>query len=417
MSSTRPSMFRAVLHRVEHRMLGPMSAELRHNVWVETVASMLFGLFWATTIGFFPVILRNMGASGDQLSVYVVFQSLGLIFTPFSAALFQRYRIIKVSQVFWYIGRGTLLLVPFVGSNVNAFMVLVGIFWICELVPAPGYVRLLERLYPDNLRGRIMGFVRIGMTAAILTMTPIAGWLLDTFGYAIILPSIAVAGLIANYMFGKLIGNDAPAVREEKHVRPTLGQILAELSRNRPFVIFLILNTIFGCGTLIGAPLYAIVQVSRLQLSYTEVGYLGTLQSVTWLLGNFVWGGLIDKKGPLFVLMISILCAALMPLSFMVATSFWWLVPAFICQGLVFGGFDLGFTNAAIALADRSKLEIYFSALHVVAGIRGIAIPLLTPILMAARVDEFYIFAAGGVMVLLSALLVYRIRMPQPALA
>jgi hypothetical protein len=106
-----------------------------------------------------------------------------------------------------------------------------------------------------------------------------------------------------------------------------------------------------------------------------------------------------------------------MPLSFMVATSFWWLVPAFICQGLVYGGFDLGFTNAAIALADRSKLEIYFSALHVVAGIRGIAIPLLTPILMAARVDEFYIFAAGGVMVLLSALLVYRIRMPQPALA
>ena len=350
MSSTRPSMFRAVLHRVEHRMLGPMSAELRHNVWVETVASMLFGLFWATTIGFFPVILRNMGASGDQLSVYVVFQSLGLIFTPFSAALFQRYRIIKVSQIFWYIGRGTLLLVPFVGTNVNAFMVLVGIFWICELVPAPGYVRLLERLYPDNLRGRIMGFVRIGMTAAILTMTPIAGWLLDTYGYAVILPTIAVAGLIANYMFGKLIGNDAPAAREEKHIRPTLGQILAELSRNRPFVIFLILNTIFGCGTLIGAPLYAIVQVSRLQLSYTEVGYLGTLQSVTWLLGNFVWGGLIDKKGPLFVLMISILCAALMPLSFMVATSFWWLVPAFICQGLVFGGFDLGFTNAAIAL-------------------------------------------------------------------
>ncbi len=416
MSSTRPSMFRAMVHRVEHRMLGPMSAELRHNVWVETIASMIFGLFWATSIGFFPVILRNMGASGDQLSIYVVFQSLGLIFTPISAALFQRYRIIKISQIFWYVGRGTLLLVPFVGSNVSVFMVLVGIFWICELVPAPGYVRLLERLYPDNLRGRIMGFVRIGMTAAILTMTPIAGWLLDTFGHVIVLPSIAVAGLIANYIFGKLKGNDAPAVRDPQVVRPTLGQVLAELSRNRPFVIFLILNTIFGCGTLIGAPLYAIVQVSRLHLSYTEVGYLGTLQSVTWLFGNFIWGGLIDKKGPLFVLMISILCAALMPLSFMVATSFWWLVPAFICQGLVLGGFDLGFTNTAIALADRSKLEIYFAALHVVAGVRGIVIPLMTPILMVAHVDESYIFAAGGVMVLLSALLVYRIRMPQTAM-
>jgi sugar phosphate permease len=176
-----------------------------------------------------------------------------------------------------------------------------------------------------------------------------------------------------------------------------------------------IMNTIFGCGTLIGAPLYAVVQVSRLQLTYTEVGYLGTLQSVTWLMGNFIWGGMIDRRGPLFVLLISILAAALMPFSFMFATSFWWLVPAFIAQGLVLGGFDLGFTNTAIALADRSKLETYFAALHVVAGVRGIIIPLLTPILMVAQVDEFYIFAAGGVMVLFSALLVYRIRMPLAA--
>lgn len=413
MSSSRPTFMRTVLHRVEHRMLGPMSAELRHNVWVETGASMLFGLFWATSIGFFPVILRNMGASGDQLSIYVVFQSLGLIFTPISAALFQRYRIIKLSQKFWYVGRSMLFLVPFVGTNVNLFMILVGIFWICELVPAPGYVRLLERLYPDNLRGRIMGFVRVGMTAAILTMTPIAGWLLDTFGYTIILPAIALCGIAANYIFGKLVGDDAPAVVPASHVRPTFRQVMTELGRNRPFVIFLILNTIFGCGTLIGAPLYAIVQVSRLHLSYTEVGYLGTLQSVTWLLGNFIWGGLIDKRGPLFVLLISIICAALMPFSFMVAQSFWWLVPAFICQGLVLGGFDLGFTNTAIALADRSKLETYFAALHLVAGIRGIAIPLLTPVLMVAQVNEYYIFAAGGIMVILSALLVYRIRMPQ----
>ena len=415
MSTPRPSIVTAMLHRVEHRMLGPMNAELRHNVWTETVAGMLFGLFWATSIGFFPVILRNMGASSDHLSVYVVFQSLGLIFTPISAALFQRYRIIKISTMFWYVGRSMLLLVPFVGSNVTLFMVLIGVFWICELVPAPGYVRLWERLYPDNLRGRIMGFVRIGMTAAILMMTPIAGWLLDSFGYTIILPAIAICGLAANYTFGKLAGNDAPAVVHPTHVRPTFRQVMTELSRNRPFVIFLIMNTIFGCGTLIGAPLYAVVQVSRLQLTYTEVGYLGTLQSVTWLMGNFIWGGMIDRRGPLFVLLISILAAALMPFSFMFATSFWWLVPAFIAQGLVLGGFDLGFTNTAIALADRSKLETYFAALHVVAGVRGIIIPLLTPILMVAQVDEFYIFAAGGVMVLFSALLVYRIRMPLAA--
>lgn len=394
-------------------MLGPMSAELRRNVWVETFASIFFGMFWATTIGFFPVILRNMGATSDQLSIYVVFQSLGLIFTPISAALFQRYRIIRVSNIIWYVGRSMMLLVPFVGNNVMLFLVLVGIFWVCELMPAPGYVRLLERLYPDNLRGRIMGFVRIGMTSAILLMTPTAGWLFDRWDYQIVLPTIAVFGLAANYIFGKLRGNDAPTPPDPSRHAPTFREVMSELSRNRAFVMFILMNTIFGCGTLIGAPLYADVQVAKLKLTYTEVGYLGTLQSITWLLGNFVWGGLLDKRGPRFLLLLSILCAATLPFSFMIATSFWWLVPAYICQGLVLGGFDIAFTNTAIALADRTKLEIYFSALHVIGGVRGIAIPLVTPLLVAAHVDYTYIFGAGGALVLLSALLVYRIRMPQ----
>jgi MFS family permease len=396
-------------------MLGPMSAELRRNVWIETIASIFFGIFWATTIGFFPVILRKMGASSDALSVYVVFQSLGLIFTPISAALFQRFRIIKTSSIIWYIGRSMMLLVPFVGGSVPLFMVLVGVFWVCELMPAPGYVRLLERLYPDNLRGRIMGFVRIGMTSAILLMTPTAGWLFDTFDYQIVLPCIAVAGLTANFIFSKLRGNDAPAPVDPTHHAPTFREVMTELGRNRAFLMFILMNTIFGCGTLIGAPLYADVQVARLHLTYTEVGYLGTLQSVTWLLGNFVWGGLIDKRGPRVLLLLSILCAATLPFSFMLATSFWWLVPAYICQGLLLGGFDIAFTNTAIALADRSKLETYFAALHVVGGVRGIAIPLITPLLVAAHVDYTVIFAIGGALVLVSALLVYRIRMPQTA--
>ncbi len=415
MSSPSPSFVDAMVHRVERIMLGPMRGDLRHNVWIETLASILFGLFWATTVGFFPVILRNMGANEDQLALYVVFQSLGLILTPISVAIFQRYRIVKIASYIWMFGRGTLLLVPFVGNNVSLFMIIIGIFWICELVPSPGYVRLLERLYPDNVRGRIMSFVRIGMTFAILVMTPVAGWLLDIFDHTIVIPIVAIFGILASVVFMRLKVDDAPIQRSQSHTAPSLREILKEISTNRSFMLFLILNTLFGCGTLIGAPLYAVVQVNRLGLSYTEVGYLGLLQSITWLLGYFFWGSLVDKKGPIFVLLISMFCGALMPLGFMLADSFWWLVPAFIAQGLLLGGFDLGFTNTAMNLANRSQLEAYFAAIHLVGGIRGIIVPLTTPVLVSMHVSESVIFGIGVGFILISMLLAIGIKLkPAP---
>ena len=95
--STRSQFVSALVHRVERVMLGPMRSDVRYNVWVETIAAVLFGIFWAVIVGFMPVVLRKMGATETHLSIYVVFMSLGLFFTPITALVFQRYNIIKVS--------------------------------------------------------------------------------------------------------------------------------------------------------------------------------------------------------------------------------------------------------------------------------------------------------------------------------
>ncbi len=410
----------AMVHRVERIMLGPMRSDVRYNVWVETIAAVLFGIFWAVIVGFMPVVLRKMGATETHLSIYVVFMSLGLLFTPITALVFQRYNIIKVSTWIWVVGRSVFLFTPFVAHDVNLFMICLGIFWICETVPSPGYVRLLAQLYPDELRGRIMSFVRIGMTLVILLMTPVAGWLLDNFSYVYILPCMSVIGWLASAVFARLkVVQQLPEASSTEHTasaRPPLRQMLKEIMKNRAFMVFLALNTLFGCGTLIGAPLYAVVQVNRLDLNYTQVGYLNLVQSITWLLGFFFWGRITDRRGPIWVLVISMLCGAMLPFGFMVAQSIWWLIPAFVGQGLLLGGFDLGFTNTAIAIADRKRLEIYFAAVHMISGARGILVPLLTPLLIAAHVSETLIFAIGGILVVVSAGMAYWIRIPKDPL-
>jgi Na+/melibiose symporter-like transporter len=252
----------------------------------------------------------------------------------------------------------------------------------------------------------------MGMTATILLMTPIAGWMLDAWGYIVIFPAIGVVGILAAIAFGQLRVDDAPAARDPDHPPVPARAIVTEVLRNKPFLWFLLLNTLFGCGTLIGAPLYAIVQVNRLGLSYTEVGYLGLVQSLTWFLGYFFWGRITDRFGPVAVLVVSMLCGALMPLCFLFAESFWWLLPAFIGQGLLFGGFELGLTNTAMALANRLRLEMYFAVMHVVSGVRGIIVPLLTPVLIVAQVSEQIIFGVGTGLILVSVLIATKITLP-----
>ena len=44
-------------------------------------------------------------------------------------------------------------------------------------------------------------------------------------------------------------------------------------------------------------PLYPLVQVDRLQLSYSQIGLLGLVESLTWCLSYLLWGRTIDRRG------------------------------------------------------------------------------------------------------------------------
>jgi predicted MFS family arabinose efflux permease len=78
------------------------------------------------------------------------------------------------------------------------------------------------------------------------------------------------------------------------------GSIWAILGQNRRFAIYLLGFSLYGLGFLMGFRFFAIVQVDRLGLSYTAIGYLGLAQSLFWLIGNMYWGRLVDRYGGLW---------------------------------------------------------------------------------------------------------------------
>jgi DHA1 family inner membrane transport protein len=67
--------FRSIPQWFERRLIGAYPENVRANIRIELLASFWYGLFFAASLTFFPVILRRLGATPFELALYVVFRA------------------------------------------------------------------------------------------------------------------------------------------------------------------------------------------------------------------------------------------------------------------------------------------------------------------------------------------------------
>lgn len=371
---------------------------VRRNALLDLWGAVAFGLFWGAALQFIPVVLRNLGASTEMLALYTSQTYLGSILTSFSIVLMRRRRTKSFAVACWYAARAIFLFVGLV-ENVPWLLVLTAIFWFLEAFPSPAYTRIVQVIYPESIRGKILALTRLGMTVAIVAITPLAGWALDAWGYRVLFPLAALMGLLSIVFFNRIEVNEGPLPPRQTK---TFAGLMAIVRTNRPFALHLLSFTVYGLGALLGFALYPVVQVDRLHLSYTQIGLLGLAQSAFWLLGFLYWGGAVDKRGGLWVMRINLLIAFFVPFSYIFATSGWMLLPAFIAQGIISAGVDLGLINVSISLAEPDKVAEYAAVQATVIGLRGLITPFIGAWLFRLGVEDTVIFAVGSLLILLS---------------
>lgn len=392
--------------RLERTFTEPLTPEVRRNMVVELLASVAYGIFYAAAIQYIPVVLRRLGASSELLALYTAQTYLGSILTSLSIVLMRRRRPKSFVVFCWALARSLFVLFALV-TQVYWLLAVTALFWLLESFPSPGYTRIIQVIYPERLRGQVISVVRLGMVTAILLATPLAGWALDHFGYRVLFPLAGLMGLSATWLFSKLHVDEGPLPPRQTRAVSSLWQLVRH---NRPFAIHLLSFAVYGLGGLLGYPLYAIVQVDRLQLSYTEIGFLGVAQSAAWLVGFLIWGRVVDRKGGLPVLRINQLISVIVPLAYLWATDGWMLLPAFIVQGLINAGVDVGLISTCLQLAERDKVVEYAAVQATVVGLRGIITPFLGAALLRLGVADSQIFALGAALIFLSWLLLLRVQ-------
>lgn len=396
--------------RVGESLTGSLSPAVRRNLTVELYSALAYGAFHAATIAFIPVILRRSGASPSMLAIYTATQFVGSVLTAFSIVLMRRRRTMSIILSSWTASR--LLMALFAAVVQPVWMIVLStLFWFLEAFPSPGYVRILQSIYPDDVRGKMMSLVRMGRILAMVAAAPLAGWALDRWGYQVLFPIGALMGMISVFFFARLEVNEPPLPPRQTRTLSELRQILREDKR---FSYFLTAFSVYGTGTLMSWTLYPLVQVDRLALSYSDLGWLGLVQSLAWFLSLAFWGRVVDRAGGVAVLRRNAMVALFLPLIYASADSFWVLVPAFVIQGIISAGWDMGLINAGIQLAKPEQISEYAAVQSTIVGVRGMLVPHIGIGLIALGVPMNGVFVLSALLMATSVWLLGRVQVITP---
>lgn len=397
---------RAGLRQLEYRLIGELTPAVRHNLYADLTAAMVFGLF-VTGLNFLPVVLRRLGAPPGWIAFYAAQPFIGFILTTFSASLMPRqHGLMRFASTCWFIARGSFVFFAVI-NDWEGLVALTLLFWAAESFPLPAYTRLMQAIYPASTRGRVMAAVRVGFSLIILAMTPVVGWVLDNAGHQAFYPVAAVSAVMATLLFRRMRVDEAAL---PPNPPSSTFSVWAIAGQDRRFAWYLIGMVCFGLGFLSSAALQPVVQVDQLRLSYSEIGGLGVVQSTFFLLSYLILGRQIDRNGGLNTLVWVLAAGAVVPLTYMVATDGWMLAPAFAAIGVVNAGLDLCVLSTVIQLSPPERLGDYSGLQTTVFGLRGLVAPFLGVWLVGLGLPYAWAFGLGAVFVGLGVIVVARVR-------
>jgi MFS family permease len=378
-------------------------AAVRRNAAVDFVAAVLFGAFGGLTTPFIPVMGRRLGASALEVSLLVAAPAIVLLLSLWWARLLPGAN--PVGQVVWphAAGRAMFFLMPLIHTPA-VYVALIVAYYAIASVGMLAYAQVMRSVYPDDVRGRIMALIRVGMATTWIAGSLAGGQIMEHAAFQWVFAAAGVFGVASALVFRAI---RMPAV-EPPHARPGLSNTLAVLRENPPFRRFLLAFFIFGFGAWLMGPAVPILLVDELHATSFQVGLLGAITSGTWLLAYYYWGRMIDRRTAAGTLGTIFLIGAVSPIIYAVAPNAWVVQGAGVTEGLTSAGIDLGWLTAILQYAPAGEVRHYLAIYNTLVGVRAATAPFLAGLLIPV-ISVRWIFAASCLLILAGTWLIRRV--------
>lgn len=349
---------------------------IRESYYYDSATAVIWGIFWGTSVAFFPVIARKMGASNFQMALLSMAPFIGSLFTLYWSRLSSNTNEMHFFLFIKFLARIVLLLMC-LAVNPFIFIFVVFLNSLLEQAGSPAYVGIIKQIYPEEYRGRAMGYVRVEQAISAIFACWIGGILLDHYNYQYIFPLSALLGIFSLNYFRKIKIKNYKTLKRNSQKRNIFpGEILEVFQKDKRFLFYSIAFFCWGFGNLLALPLYPIFLVDNLKLSNILIGKLSSLSSFMWIISYFFWGRLIDKKGPINSLLLCILISSFIPLFYARAYNIWPIILASIFSGFNVGGGELSRISFITRISTQKEVQKYWGIDYTLMGVRGIIAPL-----------------------------------------
>jgi MFS family permease len=389
-------------------------AEARDAFRRDSWAGILSGLYTGAIFPFIGFIARDrLHASVTLIGLMTAAPFIGNMFALFYANAMEGRR--KMPFFVWslVIARALFFFVLFAYSPLT-FAIIVSVIQIIASVSGPAYAAILKEIYPDEHRGRIMAYIRVGMAFMTFIGTQLAGQLLKRHivGFQVLFPIAGFFGVVSALTFGSIKTAYVDPNHPSNLKVPThqfLKNTLAIFKEDRNYAWFAMSVFTYGFGNLVAAPLYPVFQVDTLHITAAQVALLANISTVIWMFSYFYWGKYVDMRSPLRAVVINVLLISLVPFVYFMARSVWMLIPAAVITGITMGGVELSYFNSILYFAKEGR-ESHYQALHAfLLGIRGTIAPFIGAAIVSSfksgNIDVRYVFLISMALMLLGAAL------------
>ncbi|HEX4840563.1 MAG TPA: MFS transporter [bacterium] len=384
----------------------PIPPKLRASLQIDFLAAVLYGAFGGLTLPFIPVMGRRLGATPLQVSLLVAAPAIVLLLSLWIVNAVRSVHPVRL--VIWpsLVGRAMFLLMPLAHTPVP-YLLLVVLFHAVSSINTLGYAQVMRAVYPDNVRGRIMALVKVGMATSWVLASLLGGQLTQVVPFQWVFAVAGMLGMASGVVFSRIRPPERLEVPEP--IDPAVAWRLVR--EDGAYRRFLLAFFIYGFGGWLISPAIPILLVDELHASNFQVGLLGAVMSAMWTISFYSWGAMIDRRSATNTLKVVFSIGALTPVIYLLAPSAWVVQLAGVTDGLTSAGIDLGWLAAALHYAPQGQVLHYVTLFNTSVGIRGAIAPFITGALIPL-IGVRWIFAIGALIQFTGMLLMRRVPAP-----
>jgi len=259
-------------------------------------------------------------------------------------------------------------------------------------------------IVPRKKRGRYFATRNRLLSVVQISIAVLGGYLLDrAIGKVLVMFTAiwfvcAFARLAASAFF--YLHYEPPVTRHSSGEHVSFLDFLKNLHATR-FGIFTVATSLLSLGVYISGPFFAVHMLNNLKLSYILYTILMVTPIVSTIATLGLWGHIIDRFGSVPVLRLSAIIVCILPLPWVVTTSYTLLLITQIVAGFSWSGFNLAmftFYIGSLKPHERATHIAYFNTINflcifVGATLGGFIIPYL-PQVAQWQLQSIFVFSS-----------------------